>query len=429
MMKVKVRFAPSPTGFLHIGGVRTVLYNYLFARRQKGVFVLRIEDTDKIRLVPGAAEDMTKSLEWLGLKFDEDPIYQSKRLKIYQKQAQELLDKDLAYREDKAIKFKTTKEGQTSWTDLVGNKIINFDNGTQDDFVIIKSDGYPTYNFANVVDDHLMEITHVVRGAEFISSTPKHLMLYQTFGWEHPQFAHLPLILGSDRSKLSKRHGAKAVSEFKKEGFLPEAILNYMSLLGWTPPAEKEILSLDEMVEVFDLSDVHLSNPVFDPQKLEWMNGVYIRKMTDEQLLKRLQEFLVDHPAKKKITPLVPLIKERIRKLSDFVPLTSFFFEEPDYDKGLFEKLLAGKNFDPYTAMTEVVKIAKGLPVVWKAEDFEKSYKDLAEKLKFPPADVFQLVRLGISGQPVTPPLFDSIKILGEKEAVRRLEEAVHFLK
>lgn len=428
-MKVKVRFAPSPTGFLHIGGVRTVLYNYLFARRQRGVFVLRIEDTDKIRLVPGAAEDITESLEWLGLKFDDDPIYQSKRLKIYQKQAQELLDKDLAYREDKAIKFKTTKEGQTSWADLVGNKIINFDNGTQDDFVIIKSDDYPTYNFANVVDDHLMEITHVIRGAEFISSTPKHLMLYQAFGWEHPQFAHLPLILGSDRSKLSKRHGAKAVSEFKKEGFLPEAILNYMSLLGWTPPAEKEILSLDEMIEVFDLSDVHLSNPVFDPQKLEWMNGVYIRKMTDEQLLKRLQEFLVDHPAKKKIAPLIPLIKERIRKLSDFVPLTAFFFEEPDYDKGLFEKLLAGKNFDPYTAMTRVVEVAKGLPVVWKAEDFEKSYKDLAEKLKFPPADVFQLVRLGVSGQLVTPPLFDSIKILGEKEAVRRLEEAAHFLK
>lgn len=422
---VKTRFAPSPTGALHIGGVRTALYAYLVAKKGNGTFSLRIEDTDRARLVEGASEDIIKTLKWLGLDFDGEPISQSKRVDIYQEHTKKLIESGMAYEKEGAVYFKTKKEGKTSITDLVGKRLIEFDNATQDDFVILKSDGYPTYHLAHVVDDHLMETSPVIRGAEWISSIPKHVMLFEAFGWEIPPYAHLPIILGPDKSKLSKRHGTKPASEFQKDGFLPEAILNYMALLGWTPPSGKEILSLSEMISEFDLEDVNIANPVFDITKLEWMNGEYIREMLDEELTKRLQEFLVDHPAKEKLSPVVPLVKERIKKLSDFVPLTDFLWEKPEYDQSIYQKL---NIKDQIEVLTKISGKLEDMGRPWQTAVFEKTFRDLADELGLKAGDIFQLIRAAVSGQLVTPPLFESMQILGEEEVIKRIKEALEFL-
>lgn len=421
---IKTRFAPSPTGLMHIGGVRTALYEFLVAKRGKGVFMLRIEDTDRKRVVPGAAEDIIESLNWLGLHLDEPPIYQSERKELYEKYAKELVEKGVAYEQEGAIWFKIPQGQKIIFTDLVGNKKIEFDSDSQKDFVILKSDGFPTYHLAHVVDDHLLEINPVIRAEEWLPSTPKHILLFQAFGWEIPSYAHLPLILGTDRAKLSKRHGAKAVLEFRKDGFLPEAILNYMTLLGWSPPSGKEILSLEEMIGEFQLDDVHVSPAVFDITKLEWMNGEYIRKMSDEELTKKLQEFLVDHPAKERIAPVVPLVKERIKKLSDFIPLTDFLFEKPEYDKAQFEKL----NIKDVTdSLERVLSKLETMDKPWKADVFEQTFRKLAEESELSVSQMFQLIRVAVSGQTVTPPLFESIQILGEEETIKRVEKAIEF--
>ncbi|OGE29361.1 hypothetical protein A2867_03340 [Candidatus Daviesbacteria bacterium RIFCSPHIGHO2_01_FULL_40_11] len=422
---IKTRFAPSPTGALHIGGVRTALYEYLVAKKGNGTFSLRIEDTDRARIVEGSPEDIIETLNWLGLEVDGEPIFQSKRADIYKEHAKKLVMGEFAYEQDGAIYFKTKKEGKTSIVDLVGNRKIEFDNATQDDFVILKSDGFPTYHLAHVVDDHLMETNPVIRGAEWISSIPKHVMLFEAFGWELPQYAHLPIILGPDKSKLSKRHGAKPASEFRKDGFLPEAILNFMALLGWTPPSGKEILSLSEMISEFDLSDVNIANPIFDITKLEWMNGEYIRRMSDGELTKRLHEFLVDHPAKEKIALVVPLIKERIKKLSDFVPLTDFLWEKLEYDIEVFKKL---NIKDQNEILSKIMEKLENMEKPWKNKDFEKTFRGLADELDIKAGDMFQLIRVAVSGQTVTPPLFESIQILGEDKALKRVKEALEFL-
>ncbi len=424
-MEIKTRFAPSPTGLMHIGGVRTALYAYLIAKKAKGAFSLRIEDTDRERFVEGATEDIINILKWLGLQFDGEIIYQSKRLDVYKEYAQKLVSEKKAYEKDGALWFKVNLSGKTSIVDLVGTRKIEFENSTQKDFVILKSDGYPTYHLAHVVDDHLMETNPVIRGAEWISSIPKHVQLFEAFGWTVPQYAHLPIILGTDKSKLSKRHGAKAASEFRQDGFLPEAILNYMAFLGWTPPSGKEILTLTEMIEEFDLGDVNLANPVFDITKLEWMNGEYIRKLSNEELLKRLQDFLVDHPAKEKIAPAVPLIKNRIKKLSDFVPLTDFLWEKPEYDKSQFEKL---KIKNQKETLQKILEKMESMEKPWQADVFEKTFRELAEELGEKAGDLFQLIRVAVSGQLVTPPLFESIQILGEEETLERVSEALHSL-
>lgn len=424
MGMIKTRFAPSPTGMMHIGGVRTALYAYLVARKNNGTFSLRIEDTDRKRFVPDAQEDIIKNLKWLGIQFDGEPIIQSQRKEIYQKYAKELVDKGLAYEQEGAVWSKMPKEGQIKFTDLVGHREISFNLADQKDFVILKSDGFPTYHLAHVIDDHLMETNPVIRGDEWLPSVPKHILIFQAFGWEVPSYAHLPLIVGTDRAKLSKRHGAKAVSEFRQDGFLPEAILNYMALLGWTPPDNKEILSLEEMIKLFDLKDVHWTAAVFDITKLEWMNGEYIRLASDENLTKKLQDFLVDHPAKERIAPVVPLIKERIKKLSDFVPLTDFLWEKPEYDQSQFQKLNINQN-----VLAKILDKLEAMEKPWKTEIFEKTFRDLADELKIKAGSVFQLVRLAVSGQSVTPPLFESIRILGEEETIQRIKDAIEFLK
>ena len=439
-MDVRVRLAPSPTGAPHIGTAWQALFDFVFARQQNGKFILRLEDTDRERYVPESVGQIYETFEWLGLSFDEGPktggpfgpYIQSERLNIYKKYIGELLEKGLAYNEEGAVRFKTKKDGETSWHDLVGGKTISFPNTTQEDFVILKSDGYPTYNFANVVDDHLMEISHVIRGNEFISSTPKHLMLYNIFGWTPPQFAHLPVLVGSDRSKLSKRHGAKSALEFKKDGYLKEAVLNFLALLGWMHPEGKEFFSIDEMIKVFDFKDFNQSSAFFDQTKLDWLNGEYIRKMTDEQLTARLQEFLVDHSLKQKIAPVVPLIKERIKKLSDFIPLTDFLFEKAEYDIEVFNRLKithpASGGKDLKFKIEKVLEKLEAMEKPWKAEVFEETFRKLAESLKLSATSMFQLIRVAVSGQTVTPPLFESIQILGEEETIKRVEETLHIL-
>ncbi len=431
-MEVRTRIAPSPTGSPHIGTAWQALFDYVFAKKNHGKFILRFEDTDRIRYVANSEQEIYETLEWLGLHFHEGPnvggsfgpYKQSDRLYIYRKYSDELLNKKLAYEDGGAIRFKINKEGQTRYHDLVGDKDIVIENSTQEDFVILKSDGFPTYNFANVIDDHLMEISHVIRGNEYISSMPKYLQLYESFGWEPPTFAHLPLLVGSDRSKLSKRHGAKGALEFKKEGCLKEAMINFLALLGWSCPGGKEIFNLEEMIEVFDLKDFNQASAFFDITKLEWLNGEYIRKMSDKELTKRLQEFLVDHPAKDRIALVVPLIKERIKKLSDFIPLTDFLWEKPEYDLSEFQKQNVSQD-----VLVKILEKLETMKKPWQSEIFEKTFRDLADNLQIKAGSIFQLLRIAVSGQSVTPPLFESIQILGEDETVQRIKNAIEFLK
>ncbi len=371
---VKVRFAPSPTGIPHIGNTRTAFFNYLFAKANKGEFILRIEDTDQKRIVEGAQKAILEILEWLEIKWDGEILHQSKRLDIYKKYSDELLGKKIAYEKDGAIWIKMPKEQIFFWEDLVGNKKIKFEGKDQEDFVILKSDGFPTYHLANVIDDHLMGITHVIRGEEWISSTPKHLYLYKSFGWDTPKFAHLPVILGSDKTKLSKRHGAKSILDYRDEGYLKEALLNYMALLGWNPGGDKEQMSLEEMQRLFKLGDVNTANPIFDIKKLEWLNGVWIRSLENDDLEKRLKSFYVkdnfvldfldSHSIAK--GAILGAAKSRMRTLADFRDLISsnsevkfsneekkvaqellkFLLDELGKDDWLNEKFLAAlKNF------------------------------------------------------------------------------------
>lgn len=439
-MNVRVRIAPSPTGSPHIGTAWQALFDFVFAKKNHGKFILRIEDTDRARYVAESEREIAETFKWLGFEFDEGPdigggfgpYRQSERLKIYKKYAEELVKGGMAFADEGAVRFKTKKIGVTSWHDLVGEKVITFENSTQDDFVILKSDGYPTYNFANVVDDHLMEITHVIRGNEFISSTPKHLMIYEAFGWQPPQFAHLPVLVGPDRAKLSKRHGAKSALEFKKEGYLKEAILNFLALLGWTHPEGKEIFTIDEMINFFDFKDCNLASAFFDTTKLDWLNGEYIRKSQNSNLKSQILEYLKDisggvaeSPTEQEVEKVIPLIKERIKKLSDFIPLTDFMFEKPEYEREVFEKL---KIKDLKQTLGKISGEFKNMQKPWDAKLFEQTFRKLAGDLGLSPTQIFQLIRVAVSGQLVTPPLFESIQILGEDETLKRVEEVANII-
>ncbi len=329
-MNFKVRFAPSPTGIVHIGGIRTALFNFLFAKSQNGEFILRIEDTDQKRLVKGAVEAITESLAWLGISFDGEIVYQSKRLEIYKKYVNELLSKNIAFEKDGAVWVRLPEEKVFEWEDLVGNKKISFKGKDVDEFVILKSDGFPTYHLANVVDDHLMEITHVFRGEEWISSTPKHLYLYEVFGWSAPYFAHLPVILGADHTKLSKRHGAKSALDYRGEGYVKEAVLNYMALLGWNPGGDREQMSLEEMISLFKVGDINTANPIFDNTKFEWMNGVWLRSLQTDDIKNRLLDFykkdkdILNMLGGPKSKIIIEAAASRMKTLADFKNLMDF---------------------------------------------------------------------------------------------------------
>ncbi|HAX61975.1 MAG TPA: glutamate--tRNA ligase [Elusimicrobia bacterium] len=368
---VRVRFAPSPTGFLHIGGLRTALYNYLFARHNNGKFLIRIEDTDRTRMVSGAIEKLFEILKWCGLNYDEEPVIQSARLEIYKKYVNELLEKDLAYRcfctserleemrklqiakkqppkydglclklsKDDSEKLSKEKpytirmkmpQDEIKFNDIIRGE-IKFHGSLIDDQIILKSDGYPTYHLANVVDDHLMEISHVIRGEEWLSSTPKHIILYKYLGWTPPQFAHLPLLLNPDKSKLSKRQSDVAVEDYRDKGYLPEALLNYVALLGWSTEDSQQIFESSELIEKFTLERCGKSGAIFDAQKLLWLNGEYIRKMPVEELTKRSLPFI-----EKAGLPInnfdylkkcISLEQDKIKLLSDVPHLIDFFLK------------------------------------------------------------------------------------------------------
>jgi glutamyl-tRNA synthetase len=315
--KIKTRFAPSPTGSLHVGGIRTALFNYFLARAQKGIFMLRIEDTDQQRKVEGAEEQIKESLEWLGVNWDEF-VVQSQRLGEYKKYAEKLLTEGKAKEDNGAIRFIVSKEGKTEWNDAIGQKVISFENIDIEDFIILKKDGYPTYHLASIVDDHMMNITHVIRGEDWISSTPKHIMLYKALGWEVPIFAHVPNVFGTDGKKLSKRRGAKSALDYRKEGILSEALLNYLMLLGWSPKNDHEIFEKEEIEKEFTLENINSSPAIFDEKKLLWINGEHIRLLTTESLKEKLLEFDPALSEMENFTKYIPLAQTRMKTLSEF---------------------------------------------------------------------------------------------------------------
>ncbi|MBI3443420.1 glutamate--tRNA ligase [Candidatus Woesebacteria bacterium] len=411
MPNIRTRIAPSPTGFAHVGTAYTALFNYAFARRNRGKFILRLEDTDIKRNVKGAEESIYDGLSWLGISWDEGPFRQSERLEIYKKKAKELLDKKIAYEDEGAIRFKNPGE-DVSWGDLIHGK-INFPGGQITDFVIMKSDGYPTYNFAAVVDDILMTITHVIRGEEHISNTPRQLAIYKAFEANPPFFAHHPTLRNENRKKLSKRRDPVDLRIYQKEGYLPQALVNFLCLLGWSHPDEKEIFNLDEFVSLFDLKRVRKAGPIFDTKKLDWINGEYIRQLPVDQLNSkfeiRARSGLLNSKFKaldqNKKLAITGLVRERIKKLSDFDKLAGFFFEKPQVDEKLF-----GKNYK--------VHLEKALYAISAGEDL----LEVVKENKFKTGDFFMDLRIAITGSHFTPPVNESIEILGKEEVIERIK-------
>lgn len=473
---VRVRFAPSPTGYPHLGNIRTALFNWLFARHNNGSFILRIEDTDVARRVEGAIDTILDSLRWLGLDWDEGPYFQSERLEMYREAADQLVREELAYlcycspqrleamrqeqtkrkqppgydrrcrhltREQKAgleasgappvVRFKSPLEGQTPFHDLIRGEIV-FENSTLDDFVLLKSDGYPTYHLANIVDDHSMAISHILRADEWLSSTPRHVLLYQALGWQPPQFAHLPMILGTDRSKLSKRHGATAINEYRDQGYLPEAMINFLALLGWSLDDKTELLSREEIVKHFSLERVSKTAAAFNRDKLDWMNGVYLRNLSLEDYSERAISFLerdlpseVERPLDTDyIRQIMLLIQERAKTLAEVPQLSEFFFvDKLEHDAGLLlGKLESGQVVKILqAAITRVEKLGN-----WDAASLEAILRPMAEELDLKTGDFFGLLRVATTGRTAAPPLFQTMEVLGKERCLKRLKTALDKL-
>jgi len=487
--EIRVRFAPSPTGYPHLGNIRTALFNWLFARHHGGKFILRIEDTDVARTVEGAVENIIDSLKWLGLDWDEGPYFQSQRLPLYQETAHKLVDQGHAYlcycspqrlaemRQEQmrrkqppkydrhcreltaqqraqleasgitpVVRFKTPLRGETSLHDLIRAK-VTFQNDTLDDFILIKSDGYPTYHLANVVDDHLMAISHVLRADEWLSSTPRHILLYQALDWQPPQFAHLPMILGPDRAKLSKRHGATNIIEYQSQGLLPEAMINFLSLLGWALDDKTELLSREELIKHFTLERVGKTAAIFNKDKLDWMNGVYLRQLTPEQFASQAAPFLQrDLPSSVKrpldnnyISTIMPLIQERARTLGDVPHLTDFFFlDELEYDQGLLTKSFLVSPIFANRTETEMDTATKAIETslerlkpleTWNAVSVENILRPLATELGLTTSKFFGLLRVAITGRTASPPLFQTMAALGKERCLKRLNKALQKIK
>lgn len=408
MSNIRVRIAPSPTGIPHIGNTRTALFNYLFARHNNGKFILRIEDTDQKRTVKGAKEAIFEILDWLGLSHDEAYI-QSERLNFYKDASQILLRQKNARMDQGAVRFIVPKGRAIQWVDMVGNKNISFKSDDIEDFVILKSDGFPTYHLANVLDDHLMEISHVIRGDEWISSTPKHILLYDSFGWKYPVFAHLPVILGPDRTKLSKRHGAKSVLDYRNEGFLKEALLNFMAFLGWNPGGDKEILSIQEMIRLFDLKDVNTNPPIFDINKLLWFNEYYIRNLSADKLVSgiKYQVLSMEDKDEELIKKIIPLAQTRMKTLNEFKELASHFFEEPKTVLDQKEKIIAEQLTKRFSTMEQ-----------WSNGTILAEIKNVmaSENIRMP------IIYKIITGQDRGLPLPQSLEILGKEKTLERLK-------
>lgn len=429
---VRVRFAPSPTGIPHIGNTRTALFNFLFARHNQGKLILRIEDTDQARLVPGSLEKILEILKIVGITWDEGPYIQSERLKIYKEHALALVKKGAAYYCDcpkgeknchcrhsnlpkvkpYVVRLKVPAEGKTGWQDLIQGR-IEFNNSEINDQVLLKSDGYPTYHLAVVVDDHLMKISHILRGVEWISSTPKHLLLYQAFGWPIPQIGHFPVILGPDKAKLSKRHGAKSVLEYQAEGYLPQALVSFMAYLGWSYRDNSQVLTLKELTQLFDIKHIQKGNAIFDLKKLNYFNAKLIRTLPEKQLLQLIKPF-------PQYTKIVPLIIDRLVKLSDIDDQVDYFIKQPEINSAavLEESKMSPKDTKIYL---EKVKQTLQLIKVWSQANLEKSLHELQINLKLGPRPAFMTIRLAICGRPATPPLFSVLEVIGKETVIKRL--------
>ncbi|MFN3533695.1 MAG: glutamate--tRNA ligase [Candidatus Brocadia sp.] len=432
---VKVRFAPSPTGYLHIGGARTALFNWLFARHNKGVFLLRIEDTDQQRSTEEATQAILDSMKWLGLEWDEGPYFQSQRLPIYKQYAEKLVAEGKAFYDidaegRKAIRFKM-QDGVTEINDLI-HGTITFDTSLIEDFVILKADGFPTYNFACVVDDAEMGITHIIRGDDHISNTPKQIALYKAFGFKVPEFAHIPMILGEDGSRLSKRHGATSVSEYRDKGYLPHALVNFLALLGWSPGNDVEIISIPEMIEKFTLKRVNKTSAQFNNIKLDWMNGQYIKNTPVEQLIPEVKKFFeksgIDMA---KITPewlfdFVKLYHERFKTFQDLLNQTRFFFTDMvEYDQVAVDKFLKKEGVgellkEVYSAISRIDTFDK--------KTLEDSLRDLTERLGIGFSKLAQPMRVAITGKSVSAGIFETMELLGKEKTLKRLDYAIKNL-
>ena len=440
---IRTRFAPSPTGDLHIGGLRTALYSYALAKHGKGEFVLRIEDTDKKREVAGGKEKIQKTLKTFGLEWDEYFV-QSELAKDgrYKKAAEELIREGHAFYcdcqpknakeegfstdlrdpcRDKsltsgAVKLKVPENQKVSFKDFVLDKVVEWDTTTVPDTTLLKSDGLPTYHLAVVVDDHEMDISHVLRGHDWMPSTPIHLLVYKFLGYTLPEIGHLTDILDPEGGKLSKRKGSASCEGLLKDGYLPEAILNFVMLLGWAPKDDREVFSLEEFVETFDPNGFQKSNPVFNRVKLDWFNGHYLRQKSDTEITKLLLEFApkVDE---KLVGQITPLIKERINKLSDFESLAGFFFAEKKVDQKLF-----GSNYSQH--LNEALSELKGVSD-WSKDKIDSTLAGLIKEKGFKTGDFFMDLRIAVTGSKFTPPITDSIAILGKEETLKRLEEAL----
>jgi len=473
---VRTRMAPSPTGELHIGGLRTLLYDYALAKKNNGQFILRIEDTDQKRLIPGSQERILQVIKDYGLSWDEGPdiggpygpYVQTQRLEIYQKYIQELIDQGFAYycfcTQERLDDLRTTQKAAKQlprydqhclhlskeeikknfdnkipytirmvipkneniiFEDLIRGK-IKFNTNEIDDQVLIKSNGIPTYHFAAVVDDHLMKITHVLRGEEWLTSTPKHLLLYRHFNWEVPAIAHLTVLLNADgKGKLSKRSGSTHARVFLDDGYLPEAMLNFLMLLGWNPGTDKEIFTLDEFVKEFDIKHLHKKSPVFDRKKLDYLNGYYLRQKSDEQLFELFKKFLPT-ASDDQIKILVPVLKERIVKLSDLVTQTKFLFENVEYDK----ELLLKKGTDPKLAIGMLTKIKNSISTL-KTFDFitlQTCLMNLISSNGWNTGEFFMVFRVAICGSVFTPPIVECLPALGLEKTLEKIDIAINKL-
>ena len=478
---IRARMAPSPTGPLHIGTARTSLYNFLFARHFGGSYVLRIEDTDLVRSTGDYEQDIIDNLHWLGVTWDEGPqvaggedigpfgpYRQSNRSELYAAEAARLLESGHAYhcwctpaeldavrREQEAkkeapryngrclrltdadraqfaaegrqpaIRFKVPPEVVT-FDDLIRGD-VEFDNSLLGDFIIVRADGSPLYHFVVVIDDEMMEISHVIRGEDHISNTPKHIALIRALGYREPRFGHIPLILNADRSKMSKRKSQTSVTAYRDDGYLPEAMVNFLAFLGWSPGTEEEIFTLDELIARFDLAHVHKGGAIFDKDRLDYLNGVYIRSLTDEQLALRLRPFLPEALDDEAVVRVVPLIKERLVKLADARELVAFLTESDDEVAALYDaEALVPKGRTAADAAAALQAARQALSELatadFAADELEARCRDEAERLGWKAGDFFRPLRIALTGRSVSPPLFGSMELLGRDRVLARLD-------
>ncbi len=469
---VRTRMAPSPTGEMHVGGLAMLLKNYAWAKKNGGQFVLRIEDTDKEREVEGAIEEIMQVIRDYGLDWDEgpdkggpfEPYIQSARLATYQEHAQQLVEQDKAYycfcskerleklREEQranhqppkydqhcrnlsaekveaklaagdnhVIRLKVPHDYTVTFTDLLRGE-ISINTSEIDDQVLVKSDGFPTYHLAVVVDDHLMEISHILRGEEWISSAPKHVLLYEAFGWDKPVFAHMPIFLNPDgKGKMSKRKGTVSARSFLERGYLPAAMLNFFMILGWAKEDQEEVMTLDEYIEAFDPADMSPKSVAFDLQKLDWLNGVYIRQLTQDELEKQVKQFLPADFPQEKLSEILPLVSERLVTLADIEELTSFFYREIEIDNDL---LLARGNRELVAEQLAATSAALEKLTAWDLAGIEKTLRELQEQHDWHKGQYFMMIRIAVTGRKATPPLFETMTVLGQETTLQRLAQA-----